>query len=379
MVLVIAGLAFVGGIVVGTSVSRPAEGSSSKPSVIDQAAQRIAAQAAKPIDQATLDQAAVQGMLRALGDRWSAYYTPSQYDSFTQALQGRYTGVGLWIGPGTGGSVVVSSVQSGSPAATAGLASGEALVAVAGHPVEGQALSTVAGWLRGPAGTTVRVTVREAGQPLTDAVLTRRDITTDSVTVDRLAGSVMSIRITSFTRGVGAQVRSVLAADAPSYSGGIVLDLRDDPGGLVSEAVQVVGAFVHGGVVVSYQQRGSAPQVLDATGNGDSSTPLVVLVDGNTASAAEIVAGALQDRGRAVVIGSQTYGKGSVQEPSTLSDGSAIEFTIGRYYTPSGRSIDGVGITPDVLLPAQSDPDLAEQRSLVVLHGLAVALGSESH
>jgi carboxyl-terminal processing protease len=207
-------------------------------------------------------------------------------------------------------------------------------------------------------------------------------VTVDDVVVNRLQHSVLEVRVSDFTRGVGAEVRAALAADPAAHAGGVVLDLRDDPGGLVNEAVSVAGAFLDGGPVVSYQQRSAGLTTLDATPHGDVATPLVVLVDGNTASAAEIVTGALQDRGRAVVIGSRTYGKGSVQEPTTLSDGSAIEFTVGRYLTPSGRALDGVGIEPDLAIDPSAAPAVAERRALEVLAGLLAALpagGSGGH
>jgi carboxyl-terminal processing protease len=131
--------------------------------------------------------------------------------------------------------------------------------------------------------------------------------------------------------------------------------------------------FLSGGAVVSYEERGEPMRHLDAVGEGDASVPLVVLVDEGTASAAEVVAGAMQDRNRAVLVGSRTYGKGSVQESRTLSDGSAIELTVGRYLTPSGRSVDGVGIEPDVLVSSQLGAATAEQRALEVLRGLVAA------
>ena len=139
----------------------------------------------------------------------------------------------------------------------------------------------------------------------------------------------------------------------------------------------MASAFLDGGPVVSYERRGAGVRgQLDAVAEGDSTVPLVVLVDGGTASAAEVVAGALQDRERAVVVGSRTFGKGTVQETDTLSDGSAIELTVGRYLTPSGRSIDGVGIAPDVLVSPTAAPDVAERRAIEVLSGLQAGLDS---
>jgi carboxyl-terminal processing protease len=157
---------------------------------------------------------------------------------------------------------------------------------------------------------------------------------------------------------------------------GLVLDLRGDPGGLLDEAVETGSAFLASGPVVTYEQRGHTKQVLNASGGGNVGIPLVVLVDGGTASAAEIVAGALQDRGRAVLIGSRTFGKGSVQAPSQLSDGSALELTVGHYLTPSGRSLDGVGIVPDLEMPASTPAGVIVERAVEVLSGLTADAGS---
>ncbi len=372
------GATFLAGVSVGASNSGPALGAPAKLGVLDQAATRIAADAERPVDKAALERAAVEGMLKALGDRWSAYYSPSEFTSFSDALEGRYTGVGLWIRQGADGAVLVSSVQAGSPAGVAGLRAGDDLLTVGGASVSGATVAAVAARLRGPAGSTVSLGVRRAGGTLTVAV-TRSQVAADDVVVDRLKNSVLMIRVASFSRGVGREVRAALANDPLAHAGGVVLDLRDDPGGLVDEAVEVAGAFLDGGPVVTYQQRGSAAHTLAALAHGDTATPLVVLVDGGTASAAEIVTGALQDRGRAVIIGSRTFGKGSVQEPTTLSDGSAIEFTVGQYLTPSGRALDGVGIAPDVAIAISAAPAIAEQRALEVLAGLLAALPSAGH
>jgi carboxyl-terminal processing protease len=206
----------------------------------------------------------------------------------------------------------------------------------------------------------------------------RDDLASDDVEVARLKGDVEVVRVTAFTRGVGAAVRKAIASSAAGdepASAGVVLDLRGNPGGLLTEAVEVASAFLAGGAVVSYEKRGEPIHHLDAVGTGDTTVPLVVLVDGGTASAAEVVAAALQDRNRAVIVGSRTYGKGSVQEPRSLSDGSAIELTVGRYLTPAGRSLDGVGIEPDVEVAARAGAATAEQRALEVLRGLVAASG----
>jgi carboxyl-terminal processing protease len=206
--------------------------------------------------------------------------------------------------------------------------------------------------------------------------LRRASVTDDDVSATTLPGNVLRLRVAAFTRGVGRWVRTKVRVAAAQHVRGVVLDLRDDPGGLLDEAVETASAFLAGGPVVSYQQRGEAPRVLNALGGGDTGLPLVVLVDGSTASAAEIVASALQDRGRAVVIGSRTFGKGSVQAPSQLSDGSALELTVGRYLTPSGRSLDGVGVIPDLDVPAGTTLAVIDQRATEVLSGLTADAGS---
>jgi carboxyl-terminal processing protease len=368
--VVVAGLAFgAGALVVKPAPETPT-------GVLDEAAARISRDAAQPVDPATLQKAAVEGMLDALGDRWSTYYGPADFSAYNASLEGRYTGVGVWLRQQLDGAVLVASVQEATPAATAGVLAGDRLMAVDGMSTQGEGVAEVARQLRGEPGEVVRLTLASVGSTMTrDVSIARVAVTSDDVTVDRLSGGVLSLKVAAFTRGVGRQVRAALAADANSGDerSGVVLDLRSNPGGLVDEAVEVAGAFLDGGVVVSYDRRGRGTRTLDAARGGDVTTPLVVLVDGGTASAAEIVTAALQDRGRAVVVGSRTFGKGSVQEPATLSDGSAIELTVGEYVTPDGHTIDGVGIDPDLTVDA-NDPAAAERRALDVLTGLVASL-----
>lgn len=374
-VLLVSGLvvtAYGGGVVTGIVGSEPPSTPAAQ-GVLDDAATRILSEAADPVSRSALERAALDGMLKALGDRWSRYLPPSEYTSFTQALEGRYSGIGAWLRLDEQDHVVVGSVQPGSPAAAAGLAAGDRVVSVDSVPAADSTLLEVTNELRGPAGSQVTVAVSRAGDrlPLT---IVRGELTSEDVTVTRLAGQVEVVRVAAFSRGVGRQVRDVVAA-TPEGSG-IVLDLRNNPGGLLTEAVEVSGAFLSGGPVVSYEKRGEPTHQFDALGDGSTSVPLVVLVDDGTASAAEIVAAALQDRGRAVIVGSRTYGKGSVQEPSTLPDGSALEITVGRYRTPSGKVIDGVGVEPDIAVRPSLDPLEAETRALEVLRGLVAASDS---
>lgn len=369
-VVVLVAVAYVGGVVTGVVGGQQRRSPARVGGVLDEAADRITARAARPVERKALERAAVEGMLRALGDRWSTYYGASEYASFQAALDGHYSGVGLWLRAAPTGGVTVGSVQAGSPAARAGLRAGDVIEAVGAQPVRAAAVVRVAALLRGRAHSTVHVVVRRDGTTH-HLRLTRATFTTDDVVVEHLRGNIARIQIHAFTRGVGRDVRQALATGTRRHAGGIVLDLRDDPGGLLDEAVEVASGFLDGGPVVSYERRGSAARTLDAAPGGDVTAPLVVLVNGATASAAEVVTAALQDRNRAVVVGARTFGKGSVQEPSRLSDGSALELTVGRYRTPAGRSLEGVGVEPDVTVPAA----VAERRAIEVLTGLVAALG----
>lgn len=359
----------------GVAVGFALQPSPHRASVLDEAQARIQAQAARPVSRTTLQRAAVEGMLGALDDRWSSYYAPAAFERFAAVLEGRYAGVGIWVRRTAAGQVVVMSVQHGSPADLGALRPGDVVVSVDGRSVAGRSVADVVSSLRGDAGTSVTVVVQRGEQRLV-RLLQRENLDSEDVSLQHLSSSVVELRVTAFTHGVGRWVRETVAQEQAKHAAGIVLDLRGNPGGLLDEAVETAAAFLRGGEVVSYERRGQPPQVLDAGGDGDSATPLVVLVDAGTASAAEVVAGALQDRGRAVVIGSRTFGKGSVQEPTRLSDGSAFELTVGDYRTPSGRSIDGVGIDPDVAVSPSAGTAAPERRAVEVLSGLLADAGT---
>jgi carboxyl-terminal processing protease len=357
---------FVFGFLAGR-VGRTAEQSASG-GVVAEAADRLRRSAAREVSQEELDEAAIRGMLTALGDRYATYYDTTDYAQFQRLLDGRYSGVGLWLGRVPEGRVEVTSVLPDSPAAAAGLKVGDALVDVAGEPVDGVPVADIVRRMHGAPGTVVAVTVRRAGAIRT-LRLDRAELVSSDVSSDFVSDAVGRVRVAAFTRGSGREVRAALERLRKRHVTGLVLDLRGNPGGLLDEGVQVASAFLDGGTVVSYRGRGVEEKTYDVIGRGDTATPLVVLVDAGTASAAEVVAGALQDRNRALVVGGRTYGKGSVQQPLVLSDGSALEVTVARYFTPSGRSVDGIGITPDVDLPAGYDAADALRRAVEVLSG----------
>jgi carboxyl-terminal processing protease len=360
--------AYAVGVVTGATPAKRTEPPTR--TVLDEAAKRLAADAAEPVSREELNRAAIDGMLHKLKDRWARYYDAQQYDDIQGRLNGTYSGVGLWLGTADGESTVrVASVQPGSPAERAGVRSGDILTAVGGEPVMGWPVSKIAFALRGRPSSGVELVVRR-GEAQLRFQLVRSAVRSSDVTVERAAKHIKIIRLTAFTRGVGREVRGVMTRSPQRHAGGVLLDLRGNPGGLLDEAVETSSAFLAGGPVVTYERRGATLQRLTADGGGDTKTPLVVLVDAGTASAAEVVAGSLRDRERAVIVGARTFGKGSVQDPIRLPDGSAIEVTVGRYRTPSGRSLDGVGIDPDVVVSADRPPREAERRGLTVLRGL---------
>ncbi|GAA3395086.1 S41 family peptidase [Streptomyces roseoviridis] len=300
------------------------------------------------------------------GDRWGVVYDKREYAEFEQALDGTYTGVGLSARKAGPDRVEISRVQAGGPAARAGLRPGDRLITLDGRPVGDRSVSEVVSLLRGGApGSTVVLGVRRGRTAWTET-LRRERLATDPVTVRRLDDGAVLIRVSAFTKGTGERVRAAVRA-APAGAG-VLLDLRGNSGGLLAEAATAASAFLDGGLVATYDVDGEQRAVY-AEGGGDTGRPLVALVDGGTMSAAELLTGALKDRGRAVTVGSRTFGKGAVQMPSTLPDGSVAELTVGHYRTPAGHAVDGRGIVPDLVV-RDAGGDRAEKRARTVLSGL---------
>ncbi|MEV7275844.1 S41 family peptidase [Streptomyces sp. NPDC093111] len=331
---------------------------------VDRAA--LARAAAEAVADGKSGKKAAEEFVSRSGDRWGAVYDKHEYAEFEQALDGAYTGVGLSARRTAGDRVEISRVQGGGPAERAGLRPGDLLTAVDGRPVAGLSVSEVVSLLRGEgvSGSAVTLGV-ERGRASWTQDLRRARLTTQPVTVRRLDDGTVLIRVAAFTKGTGERVRAAVRS-APSGAG-VLLDLRGNAGGLLAEAAVAASAFLDGGLVATYDVDGEQRAVY-AEGGGDTVRPLVALIDGGTMSAAELLTGALQDRGRAVTVGSRTFGKGSVQMPSTLPDGSVAELTVGHYRTPAGHAVDGRGITPDL-----TAGDRAEERARTVLSGLGGA------
>ena len=297
--------------------------------------------------------AAVEGMIQRL-DPHSMLLRPDVYRAMRDETTGEFDGVGLEVSQVPDGLVVVAPLAD-SPAERAGILSGDRIVAVDGAPTKAMPVGEATRRMKGTAGTPVALTIERAGlrEPRT-FTLVRDHVRTTSVdwrVLDRAGGKVY-VRIRSFQDRTDRELRQALDGARKEIGGpiqGLVLDLRNNPGGLLEQAVKVSDRFLPRGVIVTTEARGKKPEVEEAhEKDTEPGYPVVLLVNRGSASASEIVAGALQDHGRAVVVGTQTFGKGSVQTIVELEDGSALKLTVARYFTPKHRSIQERGITPDV-------------------------------
>lgn len=322
-----------------------------------------------PVDDRKLIYGAVRGMLGSL-DAHSSFLTPERYARLRQDTEGEFGGVGITLANSSYGSdgpgpPVIHIVIPGSPASKAGLAEGDRLLAIDGEPtIEPNTVVWARTWnsrLRGRPGTrvTLRVMRRSWPEPRT-IVLVREHIKLLSVSSFLVEPGMGYIAVYRFHEATAADVEAALEDLAAEKIEGLILDLRGNPGGLLDQAVQVADLFLNSGTIVTIRGRHGTPverQV--AHGPGTWGKPLLVLVDQDTASAAEILAGALQDHGRATLVGLPTYGKGSVQTFLGLGDGSGLKLTTARYYTPRGKSLEHSGITPDIHVEADAEESAA--------------------
>ena len=362
------GVIFAAGFLLGSLFNRD-----SSTSILDEALNKILDNTATETDKDSLQRAAIEGMLRSLGDKWSQYLPESKSTSFENAVEGQYSGIGVWLRSDESGLVGIAGVVPTSPAEFANLQEGDLIQSVDGETTQDKSLDTVAKLLFGQPNTTAILSVNRSEEILTFSVK-RTELRSNPVQLKKLKNEIVLISISEFTRGTARSMRSALAASGVERSG-VILDLRGNPGGLLVEATDVAGAFLNGGTVVEFFKPGKSPEVFNAIGDGDSKTPLVVLIDRGTASAAEIVAAALQDRNRAVIVGERTFGKADVQDLTELSNGAAIELTIGYYLTPNGKRLEGKGLDPDILVSPNESKSVAETRALQVLLGLVASSG----
>ncbi len=306
------------------------------------------------VDDKTLLQNAIRGMLSGL-DPHSAYLVPEDYKDLQAGTSGEFGGLGIEVGMEDGFVKVISPIDD-TPAARAGVEAGDLVIRLDDTPVKGMTLSEAVKLMRGKPGTDITLTiVREGADRPLPITITRDVIKIRSVRSEMLDDGYGYVRITQFQSRTGENLRQVLdKLEQESGDGlkGIVLDLRNNPGGVLSAAVSVSDAFLTDGVIVYTEGRLDDAKLKFSAKPTDvlEGADIVVLVNGGSASASEIVAGALQDHRRAIVMGTKTFGKGSVQTILPMDNGSALKLTTARYYTPSGRSIQAKGIEPDIML-----------------------------
>ncbi len=333
--------------------------------------ERIRSAYVDEVDDQELIRAAINGMLISL-DPHSSYLPPQNYEDMKFDTRGEFGGLGIEVTQEEGWVKVVSPMD-GTPAMEAGIQSGDFISAVNGEPTLGLTLSEAVDLMRGPVGSEITLTiVRDREQEPFEVTLTRAIIKLTAARV-RTEGRTIVMRVTTFNEQSFPNLEEGIAREIEAAGGienidGFVLDLRNNPGGLLSEAITISDAFLNEGEIVSTRGRTDRDSSRYVATDGDltSGKPLVVLINGGSASASEIVAGALQDHRRAVIVGTKSFGKGSVQTIMPLQNEGAMRLTTARYYTPSGRSIQSLGVEPDIIVeyvpPVEEDPEAEAQR-----------------
>jgi carboxyl-terminal processing protease len=331
--------------------------------LIEDAMRQVEKSYVTPVQPNQLVSGALKGMLGKL-DPHSDYMTEHEYRELMATTSGQFGGIGIEVSVEEGVPQVVSAIE-GTPAAAAGIEPGDRIVKADGQPIVGMDIGEVVRRLRGVPGSRVVLTIARTNRSPFDVPITRAIIHVESVKAALKPGRVGYVRISTFDETTPGDLRraiSSLRRQAGGSFGGFVLDLRNDAGGLLDAAVDVASDFLDSGAVVTTRGRDSDEnRVYDAPPNGDliRGTPIVVLINGSSASASEIVAGALQDNRRATILGTHSFGKGSVQSIIPLEGRGALRLTTALYYTPSGRSIQGHGITPDRILPVPKEQQVA--------------------
>lgn len=303
--------------------------------------------------------AAIRGIIASLGDKHTGFLDPEQAEQFNTSIEGQFEGIGAGVDTAEGGGVEIKYLYPDQPAQKAGLAPGDVIIKVDGKDVTILELNDAVALIRGPKGTKVTLTVKREGQALFDLTVTRARIEIPVVTTKTLGdGKLEYISLAEFSSVSAQRMQEALQAAVNKKPKGIILDLRYNPGGLLDASVRIGSMFVPDGNIVIERFADGRQQEHARQGKYLlNDIPLVVLVNGGSASASEIVAGAIQDAGTGVLLGVQTYGKGSVQLPNSMSDGSQLRVTIARWYTPKDRGIDGTGLAPDI----QVDDPTSEQ------------------
>jgi len=300
------------------------------------------------LDPEELAQGAIEGLLNALNDPYTSYLDPETYELEWSAFEGSYEGIGAFVTMEDGELIIVSPI-AGGPAEEKGVKAGDKILEVDGEPTAGLTLTEALLRIRGPEGTWVTLLILHEGEttPVEIEIL-RREIQLESVSLEMLTDEIARIHITHFSQNTYEEFVDVLNEAYDSGAEGVVLDLRNNPGGYLHVVVDVAGEFLDGGMVLYQENADGTVEEFEASSGGlATDLPVVVLVDEGSASGSEVLAGAFQDRGRAQLVGNVTYGKGSVNLMLELSDGSALLVATARWLTPDGHLIEGIGLTPD--------------------------------
>lgn len=322
----------------------------------------------KPVDDAQIEQGSLKGMVDGLDDRFSNYLTPKETAQFQQSVEGRFEGVGMNVDQDKRGLRVLN-VFEGSPAERGGVKKGDFITEVDGRSIAGMSADVATAKIKGPAGTTVSLELvdPDSFDPRTVKLKRARieiPITTSRI-VERNGRKLGIVTLSTFSEGAHGLVREEIDELLEKGAEGILLDLRGNGGGLLNEAVLVGSVFIEDGLIVSTKGRTKPEKKYDAVGGAiDEDIPVVVLVDRGTASASEIVSGAIKDRGRGKVVGTRTFGKGVFQEVQPLSNGGLLDITVGQYFLPNGENIGDKGVKPSV--KAADDPDTKRDEALPV-------------
>jgi carboxyl-terminal processing protease len=363
LVVIVAAFGFIGGFAVShlsyfTESPSAIAASSSKGTAADKVAEvnaLLKSQALNPPNEASATAGAVQGLLGSNGDKYATYFDATHFKAFSEETQGSFGGIGVVLGENKQGQAYIVEVYPNTPAAKVGVKMGDIFLVIDGTRRDKWTQDEVVKRVRGQEGTQVKLTMLRPNADATKAgtevpfTITRAMIDYPN-TKTKMYGNVGYVRMGQFNANSSADMEKAITELTQKGAKSLVLDLRENPGGLLDQAVDVSSLFIADGVIVRVDERNKPEVEHSATGHKVTDLPLTVLIDGNSASASEITAGALQDYGRATLVGEQSFGKGSVQTIAPLEDGSAVKFTIAHYLTPKKRAINGIGLTPDYIV-----------------------------
>ena len=317
------------------------------------------------LDLEALSRGAIEGMIEALDDPYSAYVGAEDYEAKMDVFEGSFGGIGAEMTVDDEGRITVVAPIAGSPAYRAGIKPGDIVTHIDGESTEGMSFAEAVLTIRGEPGTTVTLGILRDSETR-DVTITREVIDLSTVTATLFSNGIVHVTLSAFSSPTEDEMRAAIEEAIEDGATRVILDLRGNPGGLLESAVAVASQFLDGGIVTEVEYGDGERETWEVEEGGVATDlPLVVLVDGGSASGSEVVAGALQDRDRAVIVGTQTFGKGSVNHFHRLADGSAIYITGARWYTPDGNLIEGQGITPDeVVERTEEDIELGRDPQL---------------